>query len=166
MRRLAPRRGGSILLAALALLVAAGQARAQIDFTPSVTFVNGLYTYDYTVANNSAEDLALINLNVTPGDQTAFNLSVPTGFQGVYDSGLGIVTFLSDAEVFGAGTALGGFRFDSIYAPSATTFDALSVNGTAFNGATQGPVVPEPGSVTLLTGLGVIGLLACRRRRK
>jgi hypothetical protein len=166
MRRLAPRRGQSILFVLLALFVAAGQAHAQLDLTPSVTFANGLYTYDYTIANSSAEDLALVNVNVSPGHFTALNLSVPMGFQGVYDENLGIVTFLSDAEVFGAGTSLGGFRFDSIYAPSATTFDALSLNGTSFNGITQGPVVPEPGSIALLAGLGVTGLMACRRRRK
>ena len=88
----------------------------------------------------------------------------------VYDTNLGIVTFLSDSEVFGAGTTQSGFTFDSPYAPADTMFDALSLNGTPFAGITQGPIqgaaVPEPGSLALFTGLSVTCLLALRRQKR
>jgi hypothetical protein len=165
MRKPGLRSGASALFAALCLFVAASQAHAQVDVTPTVSFANGVYSYNYSVANSSAEDLALVNINVTPGLFTIQNLLTPAGFQSVYDTNLGIVTFLSDANVFGAGTTLDGFTFDSPYAPSATMFDALSLNGTPFVGTTQGPVVPEPGSLALLVGLGVTGIVALRRRK-
>lgn len=166
MKRPGRRKGTGGLLSAFGLLIATSQAHAQVDVTPTVSFANGLYSYDYSIMNSSLEDLALVNINVTSGIFTIQNLMAPTGFQSVYDTNLGIVTFLSDSEVFGAGTTLNGFTFDSPYAPSATMFDALSLNGTPFVGTTQGPVVPEPGSIALLAGLGMTGMLARNRRRK
>jgi len=149
---------------ALGLLAVAGAARAQILVTPSVTFASGLYSYDYTIANNSSDDIYDIAINVTPGAGTILDLTVPTGFLGNYDPGFGIVDFLSDSSVFGAGTALGGFTFESPLPPAPSTYAALTLDITTF-GPTQSPV-PEPGLPALIAGIGSVGLIGWRQAKR
>lgn len=157
-------RGLAATCSTLGLLALAGAAQAQIQVTPSVTFASGLYTYDYTVVNNSSDDVFDIAINVTPGVNTVQNLSVPVGFMSAYDSNLGIVDFISDTSLFGVGTTQGGFMFDSPLAPGPSSFAALTLNGTVI-GTTQS-AVPEPGLPALLAGCGVFGLMGWRTARR
>jgi hypothetical protein len=167
------RQYGRLLAAAGALcaLLAPGAARADlVTVIPTVTMNGSLYHYDYAITNNAPEDLAIVSIPVLPGPDTIQNLSVPDGFVGSFDSGLGFVDFLGDVDmdgnqvVFGQGTTLSGFMFDSPFAPGPGVFQALSVSGTSFVGSTSAPV-PEPGSFALMGAAATSGLFALRRRR-
>lgn len=76
-----------------------------------------------------------------------------------------------------SGTFTGDWRFDDAANPLTNVLAATMMNnGTYFNihttanpgGQIRGQIiaVPEPGSIALLAGLGMTGLVALRRRRK
>jgi hypothetical protein len=120
--------------------------------------------------------LALVDLSV-PALEGAVLLNpatFPTGFQIVFDPGLGLVSFLEDLEdplaptpqSFAPQTTVGGFTFNSPFGPQGTSFMATVLpNGNTISGTTLGPsVIPEPGTLTLLGIALSPGLLAVRRR--
>lgn len=160
------------LAAVFCVLLLPAAARAQVTVDPTVTSVAPLFHYDYSVTNNESEDLAIVSLFGIALDPGAIqNLTAPTGFLANFDTGLGIVDFLGDADVFATGATVSGFSFDSPYGPQTMDFSALSVLGTSYSGSTQGPagnvsVVPEPGSLFLLVALGVSSALFPRRRAR
>jgi hypothetical protein len=154
------------LAGALCALLTPGRGEAQITVTPDVTLGNGLYHYDYTVANNGTTDLLDVAIDVAAMPDAIQNLMAPDGFQTSFDSGLGIVDFLADSHTFTAGGSLSGFAFDSPFGPTDSTFTTLDVNGDTFTGATAAPTgVPEPGGVALLGAAATTGIVALRRRR-
>jgi hypothetical protein len=159
----------SSLTVVCATLCAAGAARAQVTVTPSVTFSNGLYHYDYSVTSTLANDIPLIDVDVAPQADAVQNLMAPSGFQATFDPGLGEVTFLEDTSTFGS-TPVSGFTFDSPLPAIATQFHALTVddNGglSTLSGPTLGPQVPEPGQVALLAAFSLSGTLLLRRRNR
>lgn len=141
-------------------------ARADVTVTPTVSFDNGLYHYDYTVANNSADELAILTLTTLPGADTIQNLMAPDGFLADYDSGLGLVSFLEgDTGTFDPGSSVSGFSFDSPFQPGGTTFEALTIEGASVVGTTLAPA-PEPGSIATLGALLATGAAVWRRRRR
>ncbi|HZO92119.1 MAG TPA: PEP-CTERM sorting domain-containing protein [Chthonomonadaceae bacterium] len=143
------------------------QARAQsVDVTPTVTFANGLYHYDYSIFNDTAEELAIVSIGVLPGPNTVLNPTAPTGYQASYDSGLGIVDFLPElgAGGFDPGSTVNGFLFDSPIPPGQSSFSALTASGVPIMGITQAPV-PEPQSLALLGAAAAVSTVALRRRR-
>jgi hypothetical protein len=160
------------LIVALGVLLLPGTARAQITVDPTITFLGGLFHYEYAVTNNEPEDLVLVTLEGIPLDPGAIlNLTAPTGFLASFDSGLGLVDFISDTDVFAFLTTVSGFSFDSPFSPQTIPFSALGINGSPFAGTTRGPagttpVVPEPGSLPLLSALGLTGTLFIRRRAR
>ena len=176
----------------LMLLLTPIAARAQVSLTSNVTFNAGLslFTYTYSVTNNLPvlppdpldpltvpNTLALVDLSV-PALEGAVLLNpatFPTGFQIVFDSGLGLVSFLEDLEndlaptpqSFAPQTTVGGFTFNSPFGPGNTSFTATVLPaGNTISGSTQGPggVIPEPGTLTLLGIALSPGLFAARRR--
>jgi hypothetical protein len=159
------------LFAALVVATAAGVAPAigAPIVAPTVTVVGPLFHYDYTITNDPpGEDIELVDISVLPADATLTNLFAPTGFQAVYDSFLGLVTFLpslGSPDLFAVGTTLSGFGFESENPPSPSTFQALTSSGGLLVGATEAPgtasVIPEPGTLGLLA----LGLGALVRRR-
>ncbi len=155
---------------ALCALGRPGMARADlVTVTPSVTFSSGLYHYDYTITNNGPTDLLDVTLQVLPGPSTIQNLSVPDGFLGSFDPGLGLVDFLGNVDMnglpvdFTPNSTLDGFMFDSPYKPSPSFFSALKLDGTSLLGVTSAPV-PEAGSAALLGAILTSGGIALRRR--
>jgi len=173
----------------LTLLLAPGAARAQVDLTSTVVFNAGLslFTYTYSVTKNIPvlppdpldpltvpNTLALVDLSVPalPDAVLVDPATFPTGFQIVFDSGLGLVSFLEDLDpatpqTFAPGTTVPGFTFNSRFGPGNTSFTALVLPaGNTISGSTQGPggVIPEPGTLTLLGIALSPGLLAARRR--
>ncbi|MDQ6764488.1 MAG: hypothetical protein M3Z22_00065 [Verrucomicrobiota bacterium] len=172
-----PRRGWNWFLI-LGLCVAgvflgsAHSASAQVLVTPVVTFNvgTGVYTYTYSVTNNSANTLAIISFGARPA--TAFtvqNRTAPMGFISTYDSGNGLVSFLEDnnpatPQTFAPGSTVSPFSFTSTFGPGATTFQALDIFGNTFTGVTQAPI-PEPGVLALCAlAVPMLGILLFRRK--
>lgn len=160
-----------IQAAALALWLLPGAARGQVLITPEVTRDGSLYHYHYTVTNHTLSDLSLITIQTVAGADVALNPVAPDGFQLIYDSGNGLLSFApadpdNGGTMFEAGQACSGFHFRSPLRPGWARFSALDVNGQkAFSGATMAPV-PEPGSLAMLGALLVTGLIYRRRRSR
>jgi hypothetical protein len=147
----------------------AASAHADVFIDAIVTPLGSSFRYEFSISNNEAEDLALVSIVDVPlGDALiGTSLITPTGFLSSYDGGLGIVDFLSDAELFAAGLTLGGFSFESLTGPGAffTKFEALSLGGTSFAGAVRSTVVPDAGSTLAALGLAACALTPLIRRR-
>jgi hypothetical protein len=149
---------------ALSFLAIAISQAGDVTVTPVVTPEGGgLFDYDYTITNETGNDLPVLDISVTPG-LTIQDLQAPAGFLTAYDSGLGLVSFLEDTGAFGP-TPLSGFEFDSSVPPGPTTFTATFFDGSTTTGTTQGPVVPEPASFTLFAAGGAVMLFLRRRRQ-
>ena len=162
------------VIIALATVLSAGIAQAQVAVPSSVNFDTGtsLYTYSYSVTNNGPTfDLAIVNVPVASGSNL-MNLTSPSGFTISFDPGPGIVSFLEDSDpgtlpTFAPGSTRGLFSFTSSLAPALVTFDALDAGGNSFTGTTSSPnvVVPEPGALSLLGATLLAPALLARRRR-
>ena len=165
-----PRRNTRLLglVSALCAFIVAPAAHAQLVTLSPVMLSNGLYHYDYSIANNTASDLFDLDINVAPGLNTVQNLTAPAGFMATNDTGLGIVDFLEDTSSFTA-VPLSGFAFDSPLPPQSSTFDANladpNSNITVVSGQVIAPQVPEPGTLALAL-LAAPGLLLTVRRRR
>lgn len=163
------RRAG-LTAAALGFFLVTPWSQAQVTLDAIVTLRPDAVRYDLTVHNATAEDLVLISLLDGPlGDaRIGMTLSAPAGFLDNYDPGLGIVDFLGDSEVFGAGTTLTGFSFETsaMAGPGFEFFEALSTQGTLLRGDLNVTVVPESGTVlaSLVLLGGVVGQTLRRRR--
>ena len=157
---------------ALATALSAIACHAQVIIPSSVNFDigTGNYTYAYSVLNNGpAINLAIINVPVAQGSDL-MSLVSPSGFQISFDPGVGIVSFLEDADpgtlpTFAPAATIGLFTFTSTVGPATVTFDALDANGNTFTGTTLSPAVPEPGITTLLCMASLVPALFSRRRR-
>ncbi len=141
---------------------------ALITVTPVVTPVGSLYEYDYSIINNSGDDMPVLDIAVAPGT-AILDLTAAPGFDDAYDPVLGLVSFLENTSVFGP-TALSGFIFESPLAPGATTFNATLLDAN-FNVSTLRAVpplvryaasTPEPGYFPLLCFRG--SLCSCFSR--
>jgi hypothetical protein len=164
------------LLVALCLggIVFAGVANvsAQVAVNPTVSFnlSTGVYTYSYSVFNGTNNSLAIISFGASPsGPTTVQNLTAPTGFFATYDSGNGFISFLEDSspgtpQMFAPGSTVAPFTLTSMFAPGATSFQALDIFGNTFTGVTQAPI-PEPG-VFALAALAIPGFAVLLYRRR
>ena len=162
---------GIALFAGATLGSGVAQAAIIVDATITPTG-GGVFHYEISITNNEAEDLVIVTItDAPPGDPLIdLTLTVPVGFLGSYDDGLGFVDFLADTMDFTVGSTISGFSFDSLGSPPTyfTQFAALSVNGTEFEGDITATVVqvPEPGGLALLAlGLAILSRFAVRRRR-
>lgn len=161
-------------LALAALALTSRSAHAQVSITPTVVFDNGLYTYNYSVTNNTLETLAITTFEVRPLVDAVMMPTAPAGFDISFDSGLGLVSFFEDTDpatldTFAPGSTVSGFMFTSPFQPTVSNFEALDINGMSFFGQTLAPAnVPEPGTLALgaTLALGVTGLIRTRRRHK
>ena len=156
----------AVAAAAVGAVTLPTAARAQFVVNETITSVGSLFQYNYTVANKTPNDVLILTLgNIPTGPNAVQNLAFPTGFQGAYDSGLNLVSFLPDlgsSSTFAAGTTLSGFSFQSPFAPIGTTFSTFDANGNSVSGS----AVPEPGVISLAVGLALSGAGLRRRSRK
>jgi hypothetical protein len=153
----------SIIASGLAHAGSINLTEGTITVTDVVTSIGPLFQYDYAVSDETGQ-LAVLDIAVTPGIAIT-GLTAPGGtaaFETAYDSVLGLVSFLENGSVFPA-TPEDGFIFDSSVAPSASTFGVTLFDGTTGSGSVQGPIVPEPASLTLCA-LGGAALLFWRKK--
>lgn len=154
------------------ILFSAVMQGGPITVTPTVTANGALFHYDYSIGNGTGNDLAVLDLMVTPGAGTIQGLSAPAGFQFAYDPVLGLVSFLEDAGTFGT-TSISGFAFNSPFQPRATTFTGTlldaNFNVSTMTGSTSGPLagpaVPEPTYLPLMA-LGATAFWLVYRRTR
>lgn len=148
-----PKRGWVLSLSIMALSVV--MRAGPITVTGGVTTIGPLFQYDYTVTNNSGDDLEVLDIAVPPGTAIT-GLTATAGFDDAYDPILGLVSFLENTSTFGT-TPISGFIFDSLLPPGPTTFNGTlldaNFNVVTIAGFTTGPVAaatPEPGYLLLL----------------
>ena len=137
-------------LLALSTFAACLGYAAPVTVTPVVTTIGALFHYNYTITNGTGLDVPIIDINVARGTGIILNLVAPVGFLTAYDSSLGLVSFLENTALFGS-APLSGFAFDSAISSRSTTFASTFADGSVMTGATSGPVVPEPTTLTLIT---------------
>lgn len=167
------------LIAVLSASAAMQGANAQVLITPTVSFSNGLYNYNYSVTNNTMDTLAITTFDVRPLANAVMMPSAPAGFgisfdPGPFPPGVGLVSFFEDDNpatlgTFAPGSTVSGFMFTSRFQPTVSNFEALDINGMLFRGQTLAPAnVPEPGTLALGATLvfGMTGLIRTRRRHK
>lgn len=147
------------VLAGLCLALAL-PTRAQLALSSSVTAgPPGLFHYSYNVFNGTPTDYSVVTLaGLTPGFDTIQSLSAPTGFLALFDTGLGLLSFVEDSSPFVAGTWSGAFTFDSPFSPNWGSFEGISIAGDFSTGTTVvpgGAAVPEPSTY----GVGAAALL-------
>lgn len=159
------------LFALIGVLLAAETAQAGLAVSlTSTPLGGGVFSYQYSIANSGPEDLAVVSItDAALGDPLiGATLQTPAGFLGSYDPGLGIVDFLSDTSVFGAGTILSGFGFMSMSSAlnQFMTFEALSLNGSLITGTVDLIASPVPEAGTFwVAGLGLVALVISQRQR-
>lgn len=159
-----PRQAASVCLVAF-VMATVGAAHAQVAVTPAITTAAGISTFDYTIDNATANDLAIVSISVPAIPGAVFDLTTPAGFLASFDSGTGFVDFLADTSSFTAGSSLSGFKFSSAFKPGPSTFSALDVLGSSFSGPTTSAAVPEPTSAVWLSLLALSGLSHLFARR-
>jgi len=167
--------GPLALAGALAALLCASAAQAEVIITPTVTSSGTLFNYSYSVTNNTDIELAVINLAVPTQPDGLTNLIAPEGFQIAYTPNEGFVSFLegndsATLKPFASGSTISGFSFSSLFAPGSTAFDTLDIAGNTTSGTTRGPVgagaVPEPGTLASFGVGGALLAAAVLRRRR
>lgn len=147
------------------LLLGSASAGAGPILQSSVTPLGGsLFHYEFSVTNNTADDIVVVSIDAPTGDATiGATLVAPPGFMAGYDPGLGSIDFLEDTDLFSVGSTISGFAFDSTFGPlngKFENFTALTLNGDTLSGNVETTVVgsvPEPGSLALLAlGFGAL----------
>jgi hypothetical protein len=160
------RLGGLLLLCLSASL----SLRAQLTVQPAVSFSSGLFNYSYSISNQTPFDVSIVTLSgIFSAPDAVQNLHAPVGFLVSYDTGLSLLSFIEDAQSFAAGLSSGPFTFDSPYAPSAGSFEAIDVTGNFLVGVTSVPgadgigAVPEPSTTAVLGAVALLGLIFLRK---
>ena len=125
----------------------------------------GIFQYDFSISNSGPDDVVLLTFTDAPVSDPliAPSLTTPSGFLASYDSGLGLVDFLADSDLFAAGTTKGLFSLQSSADPSTNfkAFEALSTMGDIEHGTING--VPDAGSTLLMASLGLMALALARK---
>ena len=159
------------ILALIGSLFAAQAANAALAVNLTSTALGGgIFDYHYSIANSGPEDLAIVSItDAALGDpMIGATLQAPSGFLASYDSSLGFVDFIGDTSVFGAGTKLGGFSFQSSMSPQGQfiNFEALSITGTLISGNVDLTITPVPEAGTFwAAGLGLAAFIFSQRQR-
>lgn len=165
------------LCAVVAVLGCSSPSTAAVIVAASIVPQGNSYHYEFTVTNQELVDIVLVSLPDAPlfDPLIAPSLSVPPGFLGSYDAGLGYVDFLEGVESFTAGSTHGPFSFVSLSAPGAVfaRFEVLTAVGDLLTGCVlyddrclDVTPVPEPPTWMLLAlGSALVAWGAIRGRR-
>ena len=157
-------------LTALIALLAPLPAQAQVDVHGTYSFASNIYSYSFTVVNNTADDVLLVTARLPDRTFVVMNPSAPTGFSLNYSEADGnsngvpdaYLDFLAD-DIFAPGTTTGPFTFDTSTPEFGFVFEGLNSTGDSVTGNVT--VAPEPATLALLLpGLMSAGI-AIRRRK-
>jgi hypothetical protein len=167
----APCCAAALLCALLLLPATTARANHLVTLSSVVTFNSALslYTYNYSVTNNTADPVAVVSFGVFALPDAVLNPAAPSGFNLFFDAGLGQVDLVEDTQTFAPNVTVSGFTFQSAFAPNPSAYTYVNANtGQAFSGGTTlaPTVIPEPGTLTLGLGLAPGLLLVHRRRRR
>ncbi len=162
----------------LAVFLSGGVARGGFVSSLSTTVgqqVGGLYRYDYTLADDAASTLSVVDFTLAVSTSSTLSaLVAPSGWLITYATGDSSVDFASpDALTDITPGTSGAFSFLSPLPPSPGGYDILGLNEDTFElGLIQGNIaspttstVPEPSGLVLL-GTGTLGLIGYSRRRR
>ncbi|OHB74976.1 MAG: hypothetical protein A2W31_11925 [Planctomycetes bacterium RBG_16_64_10] len=160
----------SLISCILLLMIAVPASRASLLVEATVTPLVGSFQYDFSIENTGPDDVVIVSIVDAPLADPIIDptLVTPVGFFGSYDSGLGVVDFLEDTELFAAGTTTGGFSFQSLSGPSNsfTVFEALTPLGGFITGSVNQTVVPEPAALTICCALGLAVVATWRHSKR
>jgi hypothetical protein len=148
-----------------------------LEVTATITDLGAAFQYDYSIVNSGIDPLdevAVVDIQVLPGDLTLNIVTLPPGFGGFYDAGLGLVSFFPELGLSGflPGTTVSGFQLRSARSPALSTFSALTIDSVLLDGPTMAPIgdvraVPEPATGVLLTlAIGALVRRAGRRKSR
>ena len=137
-------------------------AYAQFDLNANINFDQGIgvYTYTYAVLNKSqTTELAIVNVNVATTSNLQ-NLTAPTGFNTIFDPGVGIASFfpgnnLGAQQTFAPNSTTAPFTFTSTLAPVPIGINALDANGNAVTGSTLS-AAPDASAISNAVVTGVL----------
>lgn len=176
MKKLKLRSGlvAGVFLAAGVAQMNASSMSLDVTYTSTFLPADGVYEYNFSVANCLEDDAFLVTLTDAPDENLiGSTLSAPTGYSFSYDPSFGLIDFLegddpNTALSFSPGSTVTDFTFRSAAAPGTafTTFEAIidDANFSTVTGqTTQVAMVPEPSSSVLL--LGATLAFSIRRRR-
>ncbi len=167
----------SLALGLGAVCAFSGQANASVDALGALGNTSSM-GFSFTDAKGAVNDFVTFSLISTDGTATVNASYTPS--KGVVLSGMNLyqgtdLTNLASDTLWATGTAYGSFSYQigsmtsQIYLPTGNYF--LDITGTAksknsvYNGNLTISPVPEPTEgVLLLSGIGLLGFIAARRR--
>jgi hypothetical protein len=168
------KRFSSLLIPACLVISCSLMQADPLTIVSTASFNGTNYVYDFSITNNSSADpmAYLISVDFTlPVGSLVGSPTAPAGNGAVADPGAGFVEFSSNNLTgFPSGTAVDGFHFTTSSFLSSLPFVANYLNTaqtavTPFDGTTvprQTPTVPEPSTVGLITGAGLLLLTRVR----
>ena len=158
--RRAANKSACALICAGSILTFAAYAQVELNTNIDFNIGSGIYTYSHAVLNQGPTfDLAIVNLTVAT-NSNLMNLSAPTGFNINFDPGVGVISFLEDADpatpqTFAPNSTITPFTYTSTFAPVPIGFDALDAGGNTFTGFTLS-AAPDSSAVNNAVVTGII----------
>lgn len=154
------------LLAGVALFAATTTAKAQVQVTGFYSQVGMNFSYTFDVVNTSGVDVSFVNA-LFPTQQGSLAISnVVTSGDYLFDYNSGSLAFIEGSTPFLANSTVSGFSLTSNAILTPDSLEASDINGNTVTATFVPVVVPEAGTLSLLTlALTATAGVALSRRR-